>query len=361
MDMKILMLDDKEKVLEDIMKLLDGKEINGNTIHMTCEKDFDNGISKLTSDKYDIVILDVFEGRPSSTNTNQPGKVVFDKIRNTLFIPVIFFSGLISEVEEFKSYMVRVVRKSDGAMGLKKEIKNLADAKLIFISKDLNETINESMKTYFWEFVQNNHNELSKVGNAAIFRYLLIRRLGLLLSKEAWEKLTDQIPEEDKTYPLQFYIVPPINRKEPYETGDVLKKGTKIFVILTPSCDLVIRDKGGRKAKKVLLVAFIPLKETEQYKRYIENVSSSNKENLRRLMQVDGNNRRFFLPEMPFVPHGILDFQQLKTIEEADLRGYKKIAKIDDPYAQAIQATFIRYYNRVGYPDLDLDEIIKNL
>lgn len=362
MDIEILMLDDDEKILAEIKELLDGERVNGNKIHVTCKKDFDTGMTELKSNKYDIVILDVFKGKPAIINTNQPGKDVFESIRNTRFIPVIFFSGLISEVVEFKSYMVRVVRKSDGANGIKKEIKNLADVGLIFISKDLNEIINESMKTYFWEFVQKNHTELSKVSNASIFRYLLIRRLGLLLSKEAWGKLKNQIPTNDKTDPLQFYIVPPINKKEPYETGDVLEKGTKIFVILTPSCDLVIRKNGEKKAKKVLLVAFTPLKETKEYKKYIKDKSSNKSKNdLKTLIKAAVTDKHFFLPEILFVPNGILNFQQLVTIEEADLGKYTKIAKIDDPYVQAIQATFIRYYNRVGYPDLDLEEIIKNL
>ena len=44
-----------------------------------------------------------------------------------------------------------------------------------------------------------------------------------------------------------------------------------------------------------------------------------------------------------------------------DLKSFKKIAKLDDPYAQSMISSFIRYYNRIGFPDIDSDYVIANL
>ncbi len=44
-----------------------------------------------------------------------------------------------------------------------------------------------------------------------------------------------------------------------------------------------------------------------------------------------------------------------------ELREFKRIAKLDDPYAEAMTATFIRYYNRVGCPDIDAEYILNAL
>ena len=40
---------------------------------------------------------------------------------------------------------------------------------------------------------------------------------------------------------------------------------------------------------------------------------------------------------------------------------YKRIAKLDSPFAEAMTTRFIRYYNRVGYPDIDVDYILGHL
>jgi hypothetical protein len=44
-----------------------------------------------------------------------------------------------------------------------------------------------------------------------------------------------------------------------------------------------------------------------------------------------------------------------------ELKNFSRVAKLDDPFAQSMVASFIRYYNRIGFPDIDADYIIKNL
>ena len=38
-----------------------------------------------------------------------------------------------------------------------------------------------------------------------------------------------------------------------------------------------------------------------------------------------------------------------------------RIAKLDNPFAQSMTASFIRYYNRIGFPDIDVDYVLSKL
>ena len=48
-------------------------------------------------------------------------------------------------------------------------------------------------------------------------------------------------------------------------------------------------------------------------------------------------------------------------IDYADLSRFTRIARLDDPFAQSMVTNFIRYYNRIGFPDIDSNYVIENL
>jgi len=48
-------------------------------------------------------------------------------------------------------------------------------------------------------------------------------------------------------------------------------------------------------------------------------------------------------------------------VEYGDLKDFIRLAKLDNPFAEGMIASFIRYYNRIGYPDIDSDYVIDRL
>ena len=48
-------------------------------------------------------------------------------------------------------------------------------------------------------------------------------------------------------------------------------------------------------------------------------------------------------------------------VDYTDLSTFQRIAKLDLPYAQSMVSSFIRYYNRIGFPDIDSEYIFQNL
>ena len=180
---------------------------------------------------------------------------------------------------------------------------------------------------------------------------------------ELKEKIIDILGDPrisaDKVHPMEFYVYPTIT--EEYEAGDILEEESKnIYVVLTPSCDFILRN-GKRKAENALLACCIPLKETDEFKKYCGNKNADNKDKLARLIEDRRGDRFFFLPKAPFIDNSVLDFQKVRLVAFSDLSNFRKIAKLDDPYAQAMSASFMRYYNRIGSPDIDSDHILNNL
>ncbi|MCY4652654.1 MAG: hypothetical protein OXC95_05760, partial [Dehalococcoidia bacterium] len=68
-----------------------------------------------------------------------------------------------------------------------------------------------------------------------------------------------------------------------------------------------------------------------------------------------------FLPGVLDIPDLVIDFQQVHTIPMANLSTYEKIATLDAPYSQSVASWYLRFWGRMGTPDLNIDKVIQNL
>ena len=162
----------------------------------------------------------------------------------------------------------------------------------------------------------------------------------------------------DKAHPMEFYIFPA--NTEEYEAGEIVFKEGVYYAVLTPSCDFIEEGSRHRKVGKVLLAEALPLKNSEFYKKYKGN-NEKYKLSLAELIESRKGDRYFFLPGTPFIENLVLDFQNKVMVDYGELKAFTRIAKLDDPYAQSMVSSFIRFYNRIGFPDIDSDYVIASL
>ena len=196
---------------------------------------------------------------------------------------------------------------------------------------------------------------------------MLLRNIADSLSRKQIKQIIgDEAIHEDKVHPMEFYIYP--SNTGEFENGEIVKrKGTEdVYVIVTPSCDFIERFKRGvsvgRNAEKILLINAIPLTNTFEYKNYKDNKNTENKNALNKLINSSKSDRYYFLPGTPFITNMVLDFQQSITIEYSTLKNsYDRVAKLDNPFAQSVIASYIRYFNRIGFPDIDSEFVISQL
>ena len=354
MGIRILMIDDDEKLCKQTEKILYEKVILNDRITLEYSCRFDEGEQKLKEKNYDLLILDLYKGEPGVGS--QPGEYILQRIKKSFFIPVIFFSAVTKPIEDLKSHFVRVVNKNRGNEALEKEIELVLESELHQIRRRIHEYVTKSTTSYLWDFVEKQWNFLEKGEDKVSLDYILMRRLANSLSKEQiGEFLKNHDIKNDETHPMEFYVYPPV--RDEYEMGDILNK-EGMFFVLTPSCDFV--ERNGRKAEKTMLLKIVLLKNTKEYESFKISKSNNKRWELKEVI-ASKKDRYFFLPKTPFMDHSVIDFQDMIVIPTSELGQYEKVAKIDNPFAEAVLSKFIRYYNRVGFPDINSDHIIDNL
>lgn len=371
----IMSVDDDPDIGRQIKELLDGR-IGNNSDELLVDfvQDFDVAMQSLDTMLYDLVILDVFKGRPSERNPDRPGEDILNEIKKRCFVPVIFYTALPSKVSQYKSSLVRVVHKtSGGTPKLKSEIIALIKTGLPAINRNLIGHFCKVEAKYMWEFVEPIWKKFSTVVDSKSLAYLLSRRLAWSLTRENIHFFINSLggtagtgTADDLVHPAEYYIYPPIGTQ--YNSGDILSKKKKkeitYWIILTPSCDMFQRDSGRVKSEQVLVAGCISLPGTEEGKKWCQGGNADAKECLVEFMRnnkkAGQKERYYFLPGTFFLPNLFVDFQILDTIPFEDLKKYGKVATLESPFAECALNRFCRYIGRIGTPDLNPPEI-KNI
>lgn len=364
MNLKILFVDDDQKLRTDLVKIFDGLAIGEHVLIASEIEDFAKSVQLIVENDYDIVILDLYKGEPKEGN-EKSGLAVLKEIQSKIFAPVIFYSGLTKDLAGLESEVVGVVNKGHGGVDkLKEEIERVVNSNIAIIKSKLYQHVKESLRKYFWDSVHTEKKIFEPVKNDVSLGYLLLRRIANSLSKENIKKLLgDAKIKSNKAHPMEYYIYP--SGENEFEAGEILKHGSQYFAVLTPTCDFIedneTKPKRDRRVGMVLLAVAQPLTETEYYKDYKNNANDKNKDRLARLIETRKGDQYFFLPGTPFMENLVLDFQVKTMVSYDELKNFSRIAKLDSPFAQSMISSFIRFYNRIGSPDIDSEYVISSL
>jgi CheY-like chemotaxis protein len=377
MELKTLFIEDNEVLSKNLKNYFDGEQFSGNTLKTENTIKFDDGVKLIHQFDYDLIILDLYSD--AEIVDESAGRKVLEVIQKLAFIPVIFYTGHAHKIQDLVSEVVGVVNKGEGFDNLKVEIQRIVDSKIALLKSQIYNHLRESLRQYFWQTVHVDKKFFEPIKDDISLGYLLLRKFANSLSKEnIKELLGDDKIKIDKAHPMEFYLFP-VNAdplKEEYQAGEILEKDGNFYVILTPDCDFVLRKDGSRKADKILLASTQQFKAMSDFTKYSAlkiKKDKTQKEANEQLPNLEGklkqwmaNNcgdkdRFFFLPSTPFIENLVIDFQLKTMIEYIELKSFRRIAKLDLPYAQSMISSFIRYYNRIGFPDIDSDYVIKNI
>lgn len=394
--LRILYIEDDIDNQNDLKEVLSNQKINNFTLTIDCETSFKNAIVR--SKEYHLVILDLYKGDATKGGKDM-GQGIFEEVKKSFFIPIIFYSGNISSVKDLKSQVIGVVSKGDDIDLLKSEIERLTKHNIPFLRNNVHEYVEQEFRKYFWDIIQKENDKFTPDADDFSLGYMLLRNFADSLSKENIKKIIgDDTINHEKVHPMEFYIYP-IEKTKEFENGEIIrcKHNNDIFVILTPSCDFVSGGGRKRKVEHVLLVKSVLLDQTTEYKNFskikekqqevaeyasqIEKGGEDNaiqklkekKDNLElkisnmnasfsQFLKSGKSDRFFFLPGTPFMKNRVIDFQDKTTVDYSSLKAdFERIAKLDSPFAQSMTSSFIRYYNRIGFPDIDTEYVINHL
>lgn len=199
--------------------------------------------------------------------------------------------------------------------------------------------------------------------------YLLARRLANVLSGDMVRSFLEfdaagGVPKTDKIHAVELYVYPPLSKH--FLFGDIFEKKTEeiveYFVALTPSC-----DHAQENAEFVLLAKCKYLASTNPGKNAKASlvagqaVSGSTTDQLTRFIRDNSSpaDRYKYLPGTSFLPDLLVDLQDITTVTPDALKpgaeGYERVASLDSPFAESLQAKMTRYLGRIGTPDIDAE------
>ena len=142
------------------------------------------------------------------------------------------------------------------------------------------------------------------------------------LLRHTLNHLVQLIDEDTELYfPEEFYLYPPPSKK--IRTGSILreKESGKRFVVMSPDCDLVVRDNGSRNTDMVLVVEVVHANAVLDWYdgTAIESLSNKQRRELERARNNNKSNYYHYLPATDFVPMGFLNFRYLSTVGEESI------------------------------------------
>lgn len=362
MNLRILFVDDEE-IVNELVEFFNGSQINRYTIEAVPENSFESGLERIRKEDFDLVVLDLCKGK-ASEEAEQEGLGILKDIQARTFIPIIFHTAVSHKIENLKSHVVGVTDKKDGVGNLRNEIEHLVNSNIVSLKDKVHDLIEEEFKKYFWDTIHNERDKFNIVEEEKSLAYLILRRLSASLSKDNIRGLVGDDRQNHNVLPMEFYIYPVEKAKE-FEAGDLINFNNKAYILLTPDCDYIERfnknnESLGRKANRVLLAEIKNINTNPIYNRYKAEQSKGNYNSLSELL---GNNseRYFYLPKTPFINNSLVDFQEKVMVNYEELDKSFRFTKLDSPYAQSMITNFIRYYNRIGFPDIDKEYVISKL
>lgn len=363
---RFLIIEDNSEIARQLQEAVPGFVDAPDSAEAEVVATFDEAAELMKVARYDLLILDLKDDSDTdpAAETDPAGLRIFEELKHTRFVPVVFYTALAHKVRDQQTSFVRVVEKTESIARVKEEVKRVLTTQLPALARK----VEDVQRAYMWDFVSTHWKEFESAHEQADLAYLLARRLALALEGEARRLArkfaggTIPLADPANVHPMEMYVRPPVGKNR--LAGDILRgvvSGVDAhWVVLTPSCDF---EQQGR-LHHVLLAQCLPLSGEPEYSAWKQNPSAQ-AATLRALI---GDNRqnaqseRFkYLPGTFFLPDMVVDFQRLKAVPPDRIANLEVIASLDSPFAEAVLARFVRYFGRLGTPDIDKNVVLNRL
>jgi len=353
---KLLLVEDDsgdiQTFQDTIRRYIYSKQIN---IDYEIAKNLDEAKEKIKS-SFDAAIIDL-----RLNNNPSEGNNVLKEIRdNLLRIPCVYFTGTPSAVSE-ENFLKIFKKGTDGVVydDILDYLLSVYDTGLTRIlgGKGL---IEEHLNKVFWTNINPNieswinHAQGDEVNKNNTEKSLLRFMVYCI------EELINQ--DLEKSLAEEMYLMPNISQN--IKTGAILKKksSNEYFIILTPECDLVIRESGSCNTDRVLLCQIEPFSNIENG--LFTGDESGNKKQKRDNYRQNKKSNYHYLPKFNGFDGGLVNFRFIltETLESCKNNDdFEYIFKITFPFVKDILSRFSSYYARQGQPDLHFERIMPEL
>jgi len=312
----------------------------------------------LLSNEFDAAIVDL--NLDMSDSSEASGNDILEKIIGLHRFPVFVVSGnlgkLNEDIREKESSFLKCYNRDKPNNEIFDEIQKICRTGITRILGGRG-LIEQKLAEIFWNHLAGDLDVW--LGNGQSQEKALLRYTISHLSEYL------DIPSEEEKYysEAEFYIKPPIRKT--IATGDIVEKNDARYIVLSPACDVAVRDDDGTpiiNANRLTLARLIKVDRNSFVENHIikEEANASSRENILKKIIHAQQDKYIFLPAYGELSASVIDLQNLYAIDFDEYRkNYDRIATIASPFLKEIQSRFSSYYGRQGQPDLNKKELIK--
>ncbi|WP_017218307.1 hypothetical protein [Pseudoalteromonas sp. NJ631] len=364
-ELKLLIVEDDNDQYDlytDAIEELNEDDTDRIRIEITREKNSDNALQQISSEKFDGAIIDLnLEGEE---NNQASGNKVIRRVLEQHRFPIYIVSGnlgnLDNDIVNYPSPFITSYNRDDEVQ----YVEILKELKEIFktgITKILGGRglIEEHLKKIFWEHLANDYKNIASTTEQSSEKTLL--RYALSHLSEYLAEYSDG--ESRYFHPAEYYIKPPIQKH--IATGDIISQNNKYFINISPACDVAVRkvnEDGTLKinANKVILAPLIPVLRESFLEKGIIKADDPAKTIEKIIGEIVKGQRDKYalLPEYSDLNAKLIDLQNIETIEVNQYQEFNREATVAGIFLKDIQSRFSSYMARQGQPDLDKSILI---
>lgn len=362
---EILVVDDDQENIDQLKQLLPDS-IGNNPIAWEYTADFDDALAILKRRRFDVLISDIYRGRDKGQKTIIGGDVqargLVDEIRERRFCPIVLFTD--GEMPEDLVTRPFVWSADKGATDFDRRLPALIEKAISTglpeVARCLHDELDRYAGSYVWHFLAERWNDLKQQDNfdTATLLRIIRRRAAIHLSRVDLSR--KHITARRNIEPVDYYIYPPIS--DFIRLGEVIrhKKTSEFRVVLTPHCFLAVQPgKVLPRATHILTALTVPATDLSGNWKWTKKGDGIAQELRKRTAfpaQEVGQppGRYCFLPGFLDIPDMYCDLMQLESLERGTItRDFERVAVLDWPFAEALQACVAALYGSVGVPLLN--------
>jgi len=349
--MKILLIEDTKSDIDAFDSALDlcknklNAEITKKNIPSFAE--FETIANNMS--EYDAVIIDIklqdATGKPDTDIDagNKIIKIIEESLQN---VPIYIYTGTPGSISYNGDFVIKQCIKG-GNTTYKDVIEHaykLYCTGLMKIIGGRGRVQELIQKIYIENIKPDIENWISHKANGKNTEEILSRYIAACMSAHL-ESSCDAVTEE-------MFMIPPVSTD--WKTGSIVKQSDNecYFVILTPECDLVLRNKNGELKPKTDYVLLCKLQDN-----FDDFVNQKN--NLNSLFSHDSTFPYiYYIPKNTAILYStFLNFREVTSIPYSEKNKYEKVAQILPEFTKEIIQKFSTYYSRQGQPDFTKEDL----
>lgn len=348
--LQVLLVEDEDSKISQWSDAVDtfnaDADKNGFLIEKLSAKSIQQAQEALATRKLDAVVVDLrLQGEAGVCEDNDDGNKLIRQIVETQPIGIVIYTGQKGQADVESFPQVQVMDKGDG---LQQVFAWLSSQKDLFMRlRGIHVAVERETARIFFRSIWPRWERWTKDSEGDALTHALARHV----TAHVHDSLLHAAGGE--AHPEETYFVPPL--KDWLDTGDLLRRETGLWIVVTPRCDLA-------NECKVATVLLAKCDDISVRWNAIDGSSKTGAEKLRKITQHEGSPKQHFLPPAFDSKGQQLGpwLVQLHHLEAVDLQTARKdltqssirIASLAPQFVPSLVERFGAYFSRIGTPNL---------